>query len=304
MDASVPALRAFLAVAEELHFGRAATKLFTSSPSLSQQISRLERQLGVVLFERSSRSVGLTAAGSNFVPLAREMVVANERINQWALSNARSGAALRIGFVSVAPAEFVTRVLSELSVRTHGADVRLQHFRRDDLLSALTMGVLDAAFLWGPAHGDGVRAFPAAHAERVLLVAQSNPIGHLESVHFAQTETDRFLINAGFDEALTQWWLGEPRSNGFRALRGEVTHDLEEAMAQVAMGAGVYVTVKPVADAFRHPGVVSVPIADAGECPLNVCVREGDSREVVAQFERSVRVAMREQLDSSQSEFR
>ena len=86
MDVGVHALWYFLALTEELHFGRAAARLHLTTPSLSQQIARLEARMHAPLFERSSRGVRVTAVGDELVPLARAVVDASDALERWASS--------------------------------------------------------------------------------------------------------------------------------------------------------------------------------------------------------------------------
>jgi DNA-binding transcriptional LysR family regulator len=82
-------LEYFVAVAEELHFSRAAERLHVAQPSVSEQIRALERELGLALFERSSRAVMLTAAGRDLLPLAVELLKGADELRLHAAQTAR-----------------------------------------------------------------------------------------------------------------------------------------------------------------------------------------------------------------------
>lgn len=118
MNVDLRRLRYFVTVAEELHFGRAAARLEMSTPPLSQRIRELEAALGVVLFDRTSRSVALTTAGEALVPAAREVLAALERFGDVA---AGLGATAHLATIAVG--------------YSHGSEIgvlaALQRFRRD-----------------------------------------------------------------------------------------------------------------------------------------------------------------------------
>jgi DNA-binding transcriptional LysR family regulator len=123
-DMELRHLRYFIAVAEELHFGRAAERLFISQPPLSQQIQQLERELGFLLFNRTQRRVELTAAGQLFLDEARETLSGLEKAVAASRRVARGEVGwLGIGFVGTATYEFLPAVLCEF--RAHYPDVEL-----------------------------------------------------------------------------------------------------------------------------------------------------------------------------------
>ncbi len=94
-------LRYFVAVADDLSFSRAAQRLHVAQPSVSAQIKELERELGVTLFERSSRAVSLTAPGQDVLPLARALLDGADALHEQAqLSARRLDGRLRIGFLA------------------------------------------------------------------------------------------------------------------------------------------------------------------------------------------------------------
>ena len=134
-------LRYFVAVAEELHFGRAAERLYIAAPSLSQQIKALEASVGVPLFVRDRRHVELTAAGRMLLVDAREMIAlaasAQRRLEG-------TSGPLRLGYVSWLPDELVASVRSDLRVDEWVMPSHIQIARVLD-------GGLDAAIAWAPA---------------------------------------------------------------------------------------------------------------------------------------------------------
>src|SRR5947208_10735993 len=131
-------LRYFVAVAEELHFGRAAQRLHIAAPSLSQQIKALEAGLGVALFVRDRRHVELTSAGRTLLPDAREILTlatnAQRRL-------AGTTGTLRLGYVSWLPDQLVASVRSDVRIDEWVMPSHIQIARVLD-------GGLDAAIAW------------------------------------------------------------------------------------------------------------------------------------------------------------
>jgi DNA-binding transcriptional LysR family regulator len=131
-------LRYFVAVAEELHFGRAAERLRIAAPSLSQQIKALERSVGADLFVRDRRHVALTAAGQQLLPDAREILA---RAAQAQRRIAGSTGPLRLGYVSWLPDELVASIQSDLRIDAWVMPSHVQVGRVVD-------GGLDVAIAW------------------------------------------------------------------------------------------------------------------------------------------------------------
>src|SRR5216117_3208020 len=120
-------LRYFVAVAEELHFGRAAARLHMAQPPLSQQILRLEAELGVELLRRNRRSVQLTDAGRLLLEQSRPLLAQAERIEQL-VGEAGTGEVgqLGVGFVGSATYEALPRILREFRARFPSVELRLE----------------------------------------------------------------------------------------------------------------------------------------------------------------------------------
>jgi DNA-binding transcriptional LysR family regulator len=168
-------LRYFVAVAEELNFGRAAGRLLIAGPSLSQQIKALERDLGVRLFERDRRSVSLTPAGSALLPDARSLLARADDLRRRA-SRLSGSQPVRLGYVSWLPADLAARTsaLARIDVDAWVAPSHAQAAR-------VAAGRLDLAVCWVRAedleqHGLQARL---VGADRLYAVAAGGASGEV-----------------------------------------------------------------------------------------------------------------------------
>jgi DNA-binding transcriptional LysR family regulator len=149
----------FVAVADELSFGRAAERLHIVQPAVSQQVRRLERELGVPLFDRSSH-VRLTAAGERLLPEARAVLAAADRVRQVA-ADVAAGAdgILRVG-TSQGLGERLDRTLEELRKTAPGLQVRLVSAPAAERVARVRAGELDAAYVRAVTSAPGVELLP------------------------------------------------------------------------------------------------------------------------------------------------
>lgn len=144
-------LRGFVAVAEELHFGRAASRLSMTQPPLSQQIRHLEEALGVRLFERTKRSVALTPIGREILVEARRILASADSLKPLAQSLARGDAGdLSLGFVSTADYGVLPPLLRAFTRQYPKVRLQLTEATTDIQLDSLLAGHLDVGLLIGP----------------------------------------------------------------------------------------------------------------------------------------------------------
>jgi DNA-binding transcriptional LysR family regulator len=178
-------LRYFVGVAEELHFGRAAARLGISQPPLSQQIRALETELGVALFERSSRRVSLTPAGRLFLVEARRTLAQAEHAMQVA-RRAELGeiGELTVGFSTSAPfTAIVSQALYSFRQRYPGIRLMLNEMARDAQVEALAAEEIDVAFVRGfalPVLPQGIRALPLIEEPMLLAMRAGHPLADLD----------------------------------------------------------------------------------------------------------------------------
>jgi DNA-binding transcriptional LysR family regulator len=144
-------LRSFLAVAEELHFTRAARRLHIAQSPLSQQIRRLENELGTRLFERDHHSVRLTAAGEAMLEHARAAIRHADRAAHAArLAAAGRSGTLAVGFLASAALELLPRIVPSFRAHAPTAELRLTEASSAQLVDHLHDGQLDVAFIRPP----------------------------------------------------------------------------------------------------------------------------------------------------------
>lgn len=152
-------LRYFLAVAEELHFGRAAARLYISQPSLSHQIRKLEQTLGTPLFVRSSRRVQLTAAGRTLAHEAPIALAALERAAQLTrLAGSGIVTTIRLGYTPVTSFDTLTTLLNALQANHPGITVDTRELFSAEIPERLRAGDLDIGLALSPQPTDGVAA--------------------------------------------------------------------------------------------------------------------------------------------------
>lgn len=179
-------LRYFVAVAEAGTFVGAAERLHTGQPAVSQQVARLERQLGVRLFDRSTRHVRLTPAGERLLPEARAVLAAAEHLRTVAAEAGRgAGAVLRLG-TSHGLGDRLYRVLDELATAAPDLSVRLHRARQEDRLAAVRAGELDAAFVRVVESAPGLELVPVWRDPLVVALPEHHPLAASDAVRLDQ----------------------------------------------------------------------------------------------------------------------
>ncbi|HWD79036.1 MAG TPA: LysR substrate-binding domain-containing protein [Kribbella sp.] len=230
-------LEFFVAVAEELHFGRAAQRLHIGQPAVSQHVARLERELGVQLFDRTTRRVRLTAAGQRLLPQARATLLAFARLRSAVAEPVEEMTGpLRIG-TSEGLGDRLDQVLDSIATLAPDVDVRLVSLPAADRLDALRRGQLDAAFLRPAAHVTDLETVPVWNETLVAAV----PATHVAAARSLITLTDLAgtplrlsprETNPGLYDAVT----GFLRQSGIEPPRGPAIGSVYDALAE--MGAG------------------------------------------------------------------
>ncbi|WP_248958298.1 LysR substrate-binding domain-containing protein [Sphaerisporangium perillae] len=214
-------LRYFTVVAEELHFGNAAIRLGMAQPPLSQRIKRLEEELGVRLFDRSSRQVRLTEAGRLLLAEARAIV---ERVDAipGLLSQAAGGATpLRIGVPPDLGGSAIAALLAGFRDTHPEVRLALTEMGTADQVAALAEGTLDGSVIRHPVSATGLSFGPVLVQHPGVLLPEGDPLAAFSSVHLADLATRHLVLVPRESEPwLHEETLAECRRHGF--VPGEV----------------------------------------------------------------------------------
>jgi DNA-binding transcriptional LysR family regulator len=189
-------LQSFIAVAEELHFGRAAKRVNLSQPALSIQISGMEQELQVLLFARSRRKTALTQAGQVFLQEAREVL---QRYEQ-AITTVRRAAlgqvgTLRVGFISTAAAIIAPPLIKRFREQYTHVEIDLRNVLTRDQVTQLQERKLDVGFLRMPLQLPAEIKARVVHREPfVLLVPASHPLAHKKDLKLSDCQNEDFVM--------------------------------------------------------------------------------------------------------------
>jgi DNA-binding transcriptional LysR family regulator len=174
----------FVAVAEELHFGRAAKRVHIAQPPLSQQIKKLEEELGVQLFERTSRQVSLTPEGSAFLEKARIILREVKQAKQ-TVTNVAQGQTgkLHIGFVGAAVNIGLPTALLHYRTSYPAVTLTLRELGTNKQFRLLTQERLDAGFFTpGRELPTELNSIPFAKEKHILTLPENHPLSKYEKV--------------------------------------------------------------------------------------------------------------------------
>lgn len=286
MHISDTALRYFVTLAEELHFTRAAERLHITTPSLSQQIGRLEKRMGRTLFRRSPKAVQLTADGLALLPLAERAVDAHDAVLTWVGADQRS-TALSVGIVASGAGEITSRILMTMVQRY--PDVRLQLVRLGffDALSAIEERKVDAALVLSPPpEGPGIVVTPLITEPRVLVVRADHPLAGRNSISIEETNDLDFVVPSAAEGPARSWWLVDPRRDGSHPHVAATADDVEGLMELCSAGVGVNIATRSVATHFGRPDLRYLEIVDAAPADVLLVRATQPRKEATIAFEQ------------------
>ena len=278
-------MRYFLAVAEELNFTRAAERLHLAQQALSASIRRLEAQLGVALFVRSTRKVELTAAGEVLVDGARAVVAAAadavERVHQAA--QGRSGR-ITIGFSTAAGGvPIVRQILRQFAQSAPGVDIRTEEHDFSDPSAGLADGSVDVAFIFGPPPVEGLSSVTLVREDRVLAIRPEHPLAERTVVHPDDLRDLPWLRVPADRGPWPAFWF---RREGDGPV-GPVIKTADEWVAAIEAGRGVAFTMPTVMQDFTTARITVVPVQGLEPAEVLLAWRQDRSGPLVRSLVRT-----------------
>lgn len=278
-------LRYFVAVAEELHFGRAAVRLHMSQPPLSRAIKRLEAEVGAALFDRSPAGVTLTAVGAVLLDEARALLDRADRVHV-RVAAAAGAATLTVGILGDSTDPGVGRLADAYRRRHPQVEVRIRETDLTDPTCGLHAGLVDVALTRGPFDETGLtvrelRADPAG-----ALLRADDPLAGRDSLARADLADRRwFVFPEGTDPRWQAYWNGgEPRE-------GPVVRAVVECRQAVLWNGTVGMTL------LGHEpgdGLTVVPLTDMPPSRVVAAWHEGDTNPLIRSFVRTAIAAYRD----------
>lgn len=285
-------LKYFVAVAEELHFRRAAERLHVAQPAVSEQIRKLENELGVRLFDRSGRRALLTDAGVALLTEARSVLHDAEAARLAARhATGHANGRLRIGYIPACLPARIPLALRRLATEMTNVHSTLEPGNGVELLQALHLGRLDAAIVSLPAPTTGLRITPLGREHPVAAF----PVGHRHAVASAirldQVAPERIVVlpreaNRPFYDAVVAACRD---ANLSPTLVETADGHVEPALLAVASGHGMALLPQSAAERHLAPGVRFVPLAPPRpEVATAIVTRRDTTRLPTAAFLRAV----------------
>jgi DNA-binding transcriptional LysR family regulator len=280
-------LRYFLAVAESLNFGRAATRLGIAQPPLSRQIKDLEAEIGTPLFHRTPRGVVLTDAGSVFAQKALQIVASTEEaVAETRDAGVGRGGRLVVGFVHSVAYSLLPRLLPEFKRRHPKVAVSLREVTVIDKESALLSEHIDIGIFRPPPRHPDIVNFPVNEEGFVLALPSSHPLARRRRVPVQALADEQLILFPALrgDVGLRGTIASFLRQHGIAIRAAEEVGTIQGALGLVLAGAGVSI-VPETTSVISVPGLVFRPFAEpTTRVTSTVCWRVQDRSVLVRAF--------------------
>lgn len=275
MTIEIRHLRGFLMIADERNVTRAAERLSLSQPALSRSLAQMERELGVLLVDRSTHHLSLTEAGHRFERAARDAV----RVFDEALTNVGDAVApLRIG-QSWSAAAHLSPIVRAWKL-AH-PDRPLTVLRGEDRTAGLANGKVDIALTRGPVPDGEYRSLIIDEEPRVAVLPADHPLARRRALRLADLAESALVVQTRAGTTTPHLWPAGSRPR----VAANVT-SMDDWLVAIASGTGFGVSVASTAALHQHPDVCYVALTDAPPVPLLIAWPRRGEHPWVKEFVR------------------
>lgn len=273
-------IRYFMAVAEELHFRRAAERLGIAQPALSRAIQYLERELQVSLFDRTNRSVRITRAGEAFLTGCRGVVNSiDHAIDNTQRAHRGQVGSLRIGYTDMAIAGPLPGLLKAFQDRQPDIVLQPHHDVTVTQVQKLDEDELDIGFVTGPISHSGYAQWPIASERFVCVLYESHPLANRTSLRLEELAQEDFVHGSSKDwQQFYSYLIPLCRRAGFVPRIVQEAFNTAGILGLVACGMGVTILSDSVRKSVM-PGLVILPLEDVAEELQTVAIWKTDAIE-------------------------
>ncbi|MFB0632409.1 LysR family transcriptional regulator [Streptomyces sp. AB3(2024)] len=279
-------LRYFVAVAEELHFGRAATRLHMSQPPLSRAIKQLEADVGALLFARSTAGVSLTPVGTMLLDEARALLDHADRV-RLRVSAAAGVAGITVGILGDGTDPAALRLAAAYRRRHPGIDVRIRDTDLTDPTCGLRTGLVDVALTRAP-FDETALTVRELRADPVGVVLRADdPLARHDRLRLADLNDRRwFQFPRGTDPVWQSYW------NGGTSREGPVVRTVRECLQAVLWNGTV--GLAPLGDDLHAEQLAAVPLIDMEPSRVVAVWKKGDVNPLIRSFIETATAAYRD----------
>ena len=283
-------LRYFLAVAEELHFGRAAERAGVAQPALSQQIKRLEAEVGTPLFLRSTRAVQLTAAGEALRPHAlRALAEVEEGAGVAERASRGEIGHLTVGFIETAAGALVPAAVRRFRAKRPDVALTLRELAVDVQLQDLRSGKLDLGIVRPPVDSEDLIVEAVAEEPLLAAVPATHPLAVRHRISPARLAGEPLValsreVVPGLYDQVIALLAGED-------VAAQITQEATSIQAVLGLvAAGLGITVLPASvRSLSRDGVAFVALAPAPRSLVLTVQRRGDASPLISAFVSAAR---------------
>lgn len=294
MDVHLRDLRYFVAVAEELSFTAAATRLHVAQPTLSKQIRQLEVTLRTQLFNRDRRQIALAEAGEALLPQARLLLAGWDlAATEVAQATASSRKVLRIGALTSIGRQFYPVVARLFAAAEPGWQLSLEAHPWGEATAGLADNRTDAALVWLPLPGEDIAHHVLFTEPRWVAMPVGHRLADRDEVAFGELVDEPFVALPPEAGELREFWLATAERTGRPARIGHEVAGPDAAFEAVASGLGVCLLAEGNVTIYRRPDIVWRPVLGVSPCRLAVAWRRDDGRQVVRTFVEACQQAIR-----------